>query len=156
MLFRSSFQLFDVTTGEPHLYCSGSRAGRQCLSRPERDPRELHLRTATAVHLLHPTLIAYGVAAILLSFVALGKAESPASISSVGRTTPECAARDLKAIEFIEKQGETAGLPAARLVELSLMQLQARRVCLAGQETKALAIYDDILSAIRTADRGRP
>jgi hypothetical protein len=153
---RTSFQLFDVSTGEPRLYCPGAPADRHYLSRPERDPRELRLRTAIAVHLPRLTLIACGIAAILLSFVALGKAESPASTSLGSRTTAECAARDLKAIELIEQRGEAGDLPAARLVELSLMQLQARRDCIAGQETKALAIYDDILSAVRTAERRGP
>ena len=48
---RTSFQLGDVNTGEPHLYCAGSLTNRRYLSRLERDPRDLHLRTAIAVQL---------------------------------------------------------------------------------------------------------
>jgi hypothetical protein len=34
-----------------------------------------------------------------------------------------------------------------------LMHQRARLNCAAGQETRGLAIYDDILSAVRTAER---
>jgi hypothetical protein len=150
---RTSFQLFDASTGEPHLHCSGSLADRHYLSRLERDPRELHLRTAIAVHLPRFTLMACGAAAILFGFVVLGKAEGPASTSSAGRITAECAERDLQAIAFIEQRGEAADLPSATLAELGFKHLQARVDCAAGQEASALAIYDDILSTVRTAER---
>lgn len=45
---RTSFQLGDVNTGEPHLYCLGSLTDRHVFSRLGRDQRELHLRTAIA------------------------------------------------------------------------------------------------------------
>ena len=64
-----------------------------------------------------------------------------------------CAERDLQAITFIEQRGEAGDLPSTTLGEFGLMQQRARLDCLAGQETKALAIYDDILSAVRTAER---
>jgi hypothetical protein len=67
-----------------------------------------------------------------------------------------CAERDLQAITFIEQRGEAGDLPAAMLGELGLMHLRARQNCLAGQERNALAIYDDILSVVRTAERVRP
>lgn len=65
----TSFQLFGVSTGEPHLYCSDSLTDRRYLSQLERDPRELHLRTMIAVHLPRLTLMACGAAAILFGFV---------------------------------------------------------------------------------------
>jgi hypothetical protein len=153
---HTSFQFGDVSTGEPHLYCSGSLADRRYLSRLERDPQKLHLRTAIAVHLPRLILMACGSAAILFGFVVLGKAEGPASTSSAGRITAVCAERDLQAITFIEQRGEAGDLPAATLGELGLMHQRARLNCVAGQETKALAIYDGILSAVRTAERVGP
>ena len=66
------------------------------------------------------------------------------------------AARDLQAITFIEQRGEAGDLPSTTLGEFGLMQQRARLDCLAGQETRALAIYDDILSTVRTAERVRP
>ena len=71
-------------------------------------------------------------------------------------TTAACAERDLRVITSIEERGEAGDLPAKVLVELGLMQLQARRSCLAGEEGKALAIYDDILGASRIAERVAP
>ena len=63
-----------------------------------------------------------------------------------------CAERDLQAITFIEQRGEAGDLPAPTLGELGLMHQRARLSCADGQETRALAIYDDILSAVRTAE----
>jgi hypothetical protein len=95
--------------------------------------------------------MACGAAAILFGFVVLGKAEGPASTSSAQRFTAECAGRDLEATALIEQRGETGDLPAAWLGALGLMQLQARLNCVAGQKTRALAIYDDILSTVLIA-----
>ena len=67
-----------------------------------------------------------------------------------------CAERDLQTITFIEQHGEAGDLSAATLGELGLMHMQARRICIAGQETAALAIYSEILSTVRTAGRVRP
>ena len=67
-----------------------------------------------------------------------------------------CAERDLQTIAFIEQRGETGELSAATLGELGLMHMQARRICIAGQDTAALAIYDAILSTVRTAERVKP
>jgi len=67
-----------------------------------------------------------------------------------------CAERDLQTIAFIEERGEAGDLTATTLGELGLMHLQARLTCIAGQNTAALAIYDEILSTVRTAERVRP
>ena len=69
---HTSFQFGDISTGEPHLYCSGSLTDRRYLARQERDPRDLHLRAAIAVHLPRLTLMACGAAAIFFGFVVLG------------------------------------------------------------------------------------
>jgi len=111
---RTSFQLGDVNTGEPHLYCAGSLTNRRYLSRLERDPRELHLRTAIAVHLPRLTLMACGAAAILFGFVVLARAEASTSTSLAGRITAECAGRDLKVTALVEQHGEAGDLPATR------------------------------------------
>src|SRR5262245_11168613 len=64
-----------------------------------------------------------------------------------------CAERDLRVIASIEERGAAGDLPANLLGELGLMQMQARLSCLEGEETKALAIYDDVLGATRLAER---
>ena len=79
-----------------------------------------------------------------------------ASVGQAQTNSAACAERDLQAITFIEQRGEAGDLPSATLGELGLMQQRARLDCLAGQETRALAIYDDILSTVRTAERVRP
>lgn len=150
------FQLGDVSTGEPQLYCSGLLADRHHLSPLECDPQHLRLRTAIAVHLPRLSLIAGSAAMVLLGMVAAAKAEGTAPILSARQFTAECAARDLQVVSFIEQRGEAGDLPAARLSELGLMQLEARRTCVAGDEPKALAIYDDVLSTGRLAERVRP
>ena len=76
-----------------------------------------------------------------------------ASVGQAQTISAVCAERDLQAITFIEQRGEAGDLPSATLGELGLMHQRARLNCAAGQETKALAIYDDILSAVRTAGR---
>jgi hypothetical protein len=55
---------------------------RRYLSRLERDPRALHLRTAIAVHLPRLTLMACGAAVMLVGFVVLARADGPTSIAS--------------------------------------------------------------------------
>jgi hypothetical protein len=149
----TSFYLGDASTGEPHLYCSGSLTNRHYLSRLERDTREL--RTAIAVHLPRLTLIACGAAAVLFGLVTAARAEGPALTPS-RQILAECAARDLQVITFIEQRGEAGDLPAAELSRLGFMQLAARRSCIAGDESRAVALYDGILGAVRIAERGEP
>jgi hypothetical protein len=64
-----------------------------------------------------------------------------------------CAERDLRVTTSIEERGEAGDLPSSLLGELGLMQLQARVSCLGREETRALAIYDDVLGAVRLAER---
>jgi hypothetical protein len=87
---------------------------------------------------------------LLITWIAV---VTTASAGQAQTISAACAARDLQAITFIEQRGEAGDLPSTTLGEFGLMQQRARLDCLAGQETKALAIYDDILSAVRTAER---
>ena len=138
----TSFRLGEVSTGEPHLYCAGALADRHYLSR-------LQLRTAIAIHLPRLVLMACGATALLFGLVVSTRAEGPAF-------TADCAARDLKVASFLEQHGEAGDLPAAALGEFGSMHLEARLTCAAGEEARALAIYDDILGAVRTAQRSEP
>ena len=87
---------------------------------------------------------------LLITWIAV---VTTASAGQAQTISAACAARDLQAITFIEQRGEAGDLPSTTLGELGLMHQRARLDCLAGQETRALAIYDDILSAVRTAER---
>jgi len=87
---------------------------------------------------------------LLITWIAV---VTTASAGQAQTISAACAGRDLQAITFIEQRGEAGDLPSTTLGEFGLMQQRARLDCLAGQETKALAIYDDILSAVRTAER---
>ena len=86
---------------------------------------------------------------LLITWIAV---VTTASAGQAQTISAACAERDLQAITFIEQRGEAGDLPSTTLGELGLMQQRARLDCLAGQETRALAIYDDILSAVRTAE----
>ena len=90
---------------------------------------------------------------LLITWIAV---VTTASAGQAQTISAACAARDLQAITFIEQRGEAGDLPSTTLGEFGLMQQRARLDCLAGQETRALAIYDDILSTVRTAERVRP
>ena len=89
---------------------------------------------------------------LLITWIAV---VTTASAGQAQTISAACAERDLQAITFIEQRGEAGDLPSTTLGELGLMHQRARLDCLAGQETRALAIYDDILSAVRTAERVR-
>ena len=86
---------------------------------------------------------------LLITWIAV---VTTASAGQAQTISAACAERDLQAITFIEQRGEAGDLPSTTLGELGLMHQRARLDCLAGQETRALAIYDDILSAVRTAE----
>lgn len=139
-----SFQLGDVITGEPHLDYRQRLAVQQHLPRLEQEPRESHLRASVAAHLPRIILIAWGAAGILLWLAGLATAGGPAA----GRTTPECAERDLKVITLIEAQGEAQRLPAAVLAAAGFAQMDARLMCLSGRPAEALAQYDAILAVL--------
>jgi hypothetical protein len=101
-------------------------------------------------------MMACGAVAILFGFIVMATAEGPPSIASAKRITAECAGHDLKVTAFIEEHGDADELPAGTLGKLGLMQLQARLSCLAGEETRAIAVYEHILSAARVAERVGP
>jgi len=90
---------------------------------------------------------------LLIAWVAV---VTTASAGHAQTMSAACAERDLQVVAFIEERGDRGDLSADRLGELGLRQLQARLICIAGQGTVALAIYDDILSAVRTVKWVKP
>ncbi len=62
-----------------------------------------------------------------------------------GWFTPACAKQDLRAFATIEERGEVAGVPTERLAEAGLKYLQARILCLSGQEDEGVAVYRSII-----------
>jgi hypothetical protein len=143
----TSFQLGDVITGEPHLR-SPWLTDCSYLAWLEQEPRELGMRAAAAIHFPHKVFMACSAAAILFCLVGLATAQSP---QSIGRTTPECAERDLKVLTLIEEHGNVSDLPASTLAEAGFAQLDARLTCLSGRHVEALAKYDQILASPRLA-----
>ena len=87
---------------------------------------------------------------LLITWIAVVTTASAAQAQTISAA---CAERDLQAITFIEQRGEAGDLPATTLGELGLMQLQARLSCVAGEEAKAISIYDAILEMDGTARR---
>jgi len=59
---------------------------------------------------------------------------------------PACAARDMQALDTIEQFGEGSGVPVAWLRDAGMSWLEARRLCLNGDETAAIALYDLIIA----------
>ena len=90
---------------------------------------------------------------LLITWIAV---VTTASAGQAQTISAACAERDLQAITFIEQRGEAGDISSAALGELVLMHLDARLRCAAGEEVRAFAIYDDILSAVRTAGRVEP
>ena len=90
---------------------------------------------------------------LLITWIAV---VTTASAGHAQTMSAACAERDLQVVAFIEEHGDKSDLTADRLGELGLRHLQARLICIAGQDTTALAIYDDILSAVRTAGWVKP
>jgi hypothetical protein len=90
--------------------------------------------------------------------------EIPASNTSRAKWfTPACARQDLRALSIIEERGEGADVPAEWLADAGLKFLQARLLCLSGQEDKGVALYQSIidfeallLNASKTIERVRP
>lgn len=69
-----------------------------------------------------------------------------ATADGFGRFTPACAERDLQAIAAIEDFTDIDEMPAAWLAEAGLAQLRARLLCLAGEESQGIALYDRIIA----------
>jgi hypothetical protein len=60
--------------------------------------------------------------------------------------TPACARHDLLTLATIEERGERPDTPPQRLGEAGLRQLEARLLCLSGDEEKAVALYESIFA----------
>jgi hypothetical protein len=84
-------------------------------------------------------LLAGAILAPLAACSMLGAAER-------GTFTPACARLDLSASTVIEERGESAGTPTMWLANAGLNHLQARSLCLAGEEEKAIILYRRIIS----------
>jgi hypothetical protein len=61
---------------------------------------------------------------------------------------PACAAEDLSAFDVIEERSEVIGTSTTQVLEAVRRFLQARNLCLSGQEDEGVALYE---SAINTA-----
>jgi hypothetical protein len=72
-----------------------------------------------------------------------------------GWFTPACAKQDLRALAMIEARGEVAGTPSERLGDAGLKYLQARILCLSGQENEGIALYDNIIDEPPVLNAGK-
>jgi hypothetical protein len=81
------------------------------------------------------------LAAALAIFAAI-----PGTAAQRGTISPRCAAHDLGAIDVIERLSRLADPPNTWLAEAGLDLVQARTDCLAGDEERAVALYQAIVS----------
>jgi hypothetical protein len=58
---------------------------------------------------------------------------------------PECAAKELRVVTWIEQHGEAGDVPSGHLAEAAFAMFDARAACRAGRVTEALAGYERIL-----------
>jgi hypothetical protein len=77
-----------------------------------------------------------------------GPAESAVTIA------PECAAKELRVITWIEQHGEAGDVPSGRLAEAAFTMFDARAACRSGRVTEALASYDRILRSQKVTSTG--
>jgi hypothetical protein len=89
-------------------------------------------------------------------------AHAASDTARTGWFTPACARQDLRALATIEERGEVAGVSTEQLADAGLKFLQARILCLSGQENEGIALYDSIidfdapiLNASKTIERAR-
>jgi hypothetical protein len=88
------------------------------------------------------------IVAALLLVAAVSTATSLQAASDTPRTgslTPACAQHDLRAFALIEARNASADTPAERLADAGLKFLQARVLCLSGQENEGVALYQSII-----------
>jgi hypothetical protein len=103
--------------------------------------------------------LSFFVVAVMLANAALAASDT----RRTGWFTPACAAQDLRALATIEERAEVAGAPTEWLADAGLKHLQARILCLSGQEGEGVALYQSIigsaapvLNASKTIERVRP
>ena len=60
--------------------------------------------------------------------------------------TPACAARDIQALDTIEQFGDLDEMPVAWLRDAGMSWLEARTLCMKGNEAAGLALYDRIIA----------
>lgn len=85
------------------------------------------------------------VIALLAAALALCAA-TPGSAAQRGTMSPRCATHDLGAIDVIERLSKLGDPPNIWLAEAGLDLVQARTFCLAGDEERAVALYQGIVS----------
>lgn len=73
-------------------------------------------------------------------------AATSASATEHGTMSPRCAAHDLGAIDVIERLNNLADPPNTWLAEAGLDLVQARKFCLAGDDERAVALYQAVVS----------
>ena len=81
------------------------------------------------------------IAAVMTVNVVQAASEPP----RMGWFTPACAKQDLRALAAIEQPSEVAGAPSEWLADAGLKHLQARILCLSGQEDEGVALYQSII-----------
>jgi hypothetical protein len=62
-----------------------------------------------------------------------------------GGFTPACARLDLEAATVIEERGKSTDMPTVWLANAGLNHLQARTLCGAGEEARAIVLYRRII-----------
>ena len=83
--------------------------------------------------------------AVVLSSSVLVLSAAASDTPRKGWFTPACAKQDLRALATIEARGEVARTPTEWLADAGLKYLQARTLCLSGQEDEGLALYHSII-----------
>ena len=90
---------------------------------------------------------------ILLCIVALLLGVN-AAIAEMTSGPKLCAARDLEVVVLIEDHGAANDIPAERLSNAALAQLDARAVCFKRGAPEGIALYDDIISSLSSTRVG--
>jgi hypothetical protein len=81
------------------------------------------------------------LAMLIVAFIA----QSTLADTPKGQFTAACAQGDIRAFSLIEERGAAATTPTAWLAEAGLRHLQARLLCLAGEEDKGVKLYQSII-----------
>lgn len=111
---------------------------------------------------LHFINRAFAFSLFVVAVMTANALQAASEAPRTGRFTPACAKQDLRALTTIEERGEVAGASNERLGDAGLRFLQARILCLSGQEDEGIALYQRIidfeapvLNVEKTIDRVR-
>jgi hypothetical protein len=100
-------------------------------------------RKGAARRPLPKTLI---LASMLAAVTTAGAATN--ALGAGAKFGPACLAQDLSALDVIEERSEVIGMSTKQVAEAVRRFVQARKLCLSGQEGKGISLYQ---SAINTA-----